>query len=163
MNIVITTNLKDKNYKDWGYTTDGKQIGRYHYPLKTFQPSFDIKNFIELTKYDYDGLKHDYKTFMFSFTVNSIKNNKIIFNFKTNTRFYILFTDNDHEYTFKNIIGNDYEYINNSPIKDHTIVINRNKSNNNNNNVKLYIYLLQYHDNHEFKITNFGDVINKLK
>jgi len=187
MKIVITTNLIN-NTKSWGYRDNMTQEGTYEYLLKTFQPSFDIKKFFDLTKYDqvtknnltkneYDGLKHDYKTININFTLNSIQNNKIIFNFRTNTRFSITYKDNDREYKFRSIIGDpnpeyisnvidDTNYITNSQIKDHSIVINRNNSkfnNNNNNNVKIEIRLSKFYDNHEFKITNFGDVINKLK
>jgi hypothetical protein len=57
------------------------------------------------------------------------------------------------------INGND----NNSPIKDHSIVINRNISKDNNNNVTFYIDLYDFCHKHELIITNFKDDINKLK
>ena len=171
--IDITTELHDKTQDEWVkiYIDKEKKINKYYFELKTFQPSFDIKNFNELNKYN--EILHDYKRNFITIVVNPLKNNKIRFNFTTNTRFYIRFIDGDHEYNFKNVIyGNgddrnnkdDVRYITNSPLKDHSIVINRNKSKYNNNKiVTIYIDLYHFCLNHEFIITNFNDVIKKLK
>ena len=166
------TELHDKTQDTWVKIDIDKEkkINKYYFELKTFQPSFNIKNFNELNKYNV--ISHDYKRNFITIVADPIKNNKIIFNFTTNTRFYIRFIDDDHEYNFKNVIyGNgddrnkkdDVRYITNSPLKDHSIVINRNISKyNNNKEVKIYIDLYHFCLNHEFIITNFNDVIENL-
>lgn len=135
---------------------DGYPTKRVYNDLEFFQPSFNIKQNNEIN--NIDEKQYNYANINMSFAVSSIKKNNIILKLTTNTHFKIIFNDNDHTYMFMN-------NTNNFNIKDHTIVINRNISTYNvNNDIIISINLPNFNLNSDtFIITNFNDVIKKLK